>query len=131
MYYIGSTQNTVKERCAYQHADDVCRLVNRDAQSDSFANHFAKHLTENQGVKRCDICKHMSVDILWEGNLITSMKMYRTNHCVLCMEERCAILEQWKADKKQLINNRLELFGGCRCRTRFHRLSKQTSPDEG
>ena len=124
MYYIGSTQNAVKERCAYQHADDVCRLVNQDTQSDSFANHFAKHFTDDQGVKRCDVRKHMSVDILWKGNPITCMKTYGTNHCVLCMEERCAILKQWNEDKSKLINNRSELYGGCRHRTRFHRLKK-------
>ena len=66
----------------------------------------------------------MSVDILWEGNPITCMKTYGTNHCVLCMEERCAILEQWKVDKNKLINNRSELYGGCRHRTKFHRLRK-------
>ena len=82
MYYIGSTQNAVKDRCAYQHAGDVCNLVNRDIQSDSFADHFAKHFTDDQGVKRSDVRKHMSVDILWEGNPITCMKTYGTNHCV-------------------------------------------------
>jgi len=51
MYYIGSMQNAMKEHCAYQHADDICRLVNQDAQSDSFTNHFAKHFTDDQGVK--------------------------------------------------------------------------------
>ena len=124
MYYIGSTQNTVKERCAYQHAGNVQRLVNYDTPSDSFANHFAKHFTDDQGVKCCDIRRHMSVDILWQGNPITTMKKYGTNYCVLCMFERCAILDQWKTDKKQLINSRLELFGGCRHRTRFHMLQK-------
>ena len=40
----------------------------------------------------------LSVDILWKGNPITCMETYETNHCVLCMEERCAILKQWKKD---------------------------------
>jgi len=124
MSYIGSTQNAVKERCAYQHADDVCRLVNQDAQSDFFANHFTKHFTDDQGVKCSDVCKHMSVDILWKGNSITCMKTYETNHCILCMEERCAILKQWREDKNKLINNRSELYGGCRHHMRFHRLKK-------
>jgi hypothetical protein len=34
----------------------------------------------------------MSVDILWKGNPITTMKTYGTNHCALCMKERAAIL---------------------------------------
>ena len=58
--------------------------------------------------------KHnMSVDILWKGNPITCRKTYETNHCVLCMEERCAILKQWKKDKTSLINSRSEIYGGC------------------
>jgi len=77
MYYIGSMQNAVKECCAYQHADNVCRLVNQDAQSDSFASHFAKHFMDNQGVKHSNACKHMSVDILWKGNTITCQKPMR------------------------------------------------------
>jgi hypothetical protein len=77
-----------------------------------------------RGKNGCDVHKHMLVDILWKGNPITCMKTYGTNYCILCMEERCANLEQWKKDKNKLINNRSELYGGCRHRTRFHRLMK-------
>jgi hypothetical protein len=133
MYYIGSTQNFVKKRCAEQHADDVCRLVNQGVQSDSFANHFADHITQDKGVKRKDVRKHMSVDILWKGNPITTMKTYGTNHCALCMKERMAILEQWKKDKSKLINSKSEIYGACRHRTRFHRLIRNIPPstDDG
>ena len=93
MYYIGSTQNQVKKRCATQHADDVCKLVNQGIPSDSFANHFATHFTGDEGVKCSNVRKHMSVEILWKGNPITCMKTYGTNRCVLCMEERVAILK--------------------------------------
>jgi len=56
------------------------------------------------------------------------MKTYKTNHCVLCMEERCAILKQWKKDKKSLINSRSEIYGGCKHRKRFHQLIKNIPP---
>ena len=66
----------------------------------------------------------MSVDILWKGNPITCMKTYETNHCVLCMEERCAILKQWKKDKRSIINSRSEIYGRCMHNTRFLLLIK-------
>ena len=56
------------------------------------------------------------------------MKTYETNHCVLCMEERCAILKQWKKDKRSLINSRSEIYGRCKHRMRFHRLIKNIPP---
>ena len=38
---------------------------------------------------------------------------------------RCAILKQWKKNKRSLINNsRSEIDGGCKHRTRFHQLIK-------
>ena len=64
----------------------------------------------------------MSVDILCEGNLISSMKMNGVNHCVLFMEEICNILKQWKKDKRSHINIKSEVNGGCRHKMRFHRL---------
>ena len=71
MYYIGSTQNKMKKRCCEQHAEDVCKLVNDQSHSDTFAIHFAKHFKGQQGISKEDVRKHMSVDILWKGNPIT------------------------------------------------------------
>jgi len=123
MYYIGSTQRTPKVRCG-EHAGEVCKLVNDGKQSDTFATHFATHFRGESGIKLGDVRKHMSVDILWEGNPITCMKTYGTNHCVLCMQERLAIMKKWKEDKTKLINHRSELYGGCRHQTTFHRLER-------
>jgi len=49
MHYIGSTQNKVKKRCCEQHAEDVCKLVNNQSHSDSFAIHFAQHFKGQKG----------------------------------------------------------------------------------
>ena len=63
----------------------------------------------------------MGIGILWQGNQIRSMKSACTLSCKLCMVERKEIAKRWRTDKKSLINDRSEMFGSCKCKTRFHR----------
>ena len=76
----------------------------------------------------------MTVDILWQGKPINCMKTFGKNSCTLCMRERCFILDSWNQDKSKLINSKSEIFGGCRHRTKFHRLARNNhipSTDDG
>ena len=134
MHYIGSTQNDVKKRIS-QHCRDVKNLVNRDINSDSFASHFAKHIDTDK-TSLGQIRKLVKMEILWQGNPINCMKTFRKDTCSLCMKERCCILRNFKDNRMKLINSRSEIYGGCRHRTRFHKLDlntteSNTSTDDG
>ena len=45
-FYIGNTQNKVKDRI-YTHLNETRNLVRNGVKSDSFASHFASHFKEN------------------------------------------------------------------------------------
>jgi hypothetical protein len=97
-------------------------------KADSFAEHFANHLLEEKKKDEGkEICRQAvremigSLEILWQGNPISSMKTFGKLHCTLCMQERLLILKLGKENKGKIINTRSEFFGGCRHRTRFHR----------
>jgi len=58
--YIGSTQNKVKKRTGTEHASDVCKLVNKEEHSDSFAVHFAQHFSGKKEIKPKYVREHVS-----------------------------------------------------------------------
>lgn len=146
-HYIGKTQRYLKKRTA-EHIGDVWKVVEsgRDKfgegwfgnggyeRSDSFAVHFADHCRDcnNSNEVKAKMKRLMDVKILWQGKQIQSMKSACTLKCKLCMMERKEIAKKWRTDKKSLINDRSEIFGSCKCRTRFHRFTfgKYAGTDE-
>ena len=133
MHYIGNTQQKLKERMN-QHFSETARLVNDGVKSDSFVNHFASHFSGNdKDVTRQTIRKMVKMDIIWQGDAISCMKSFGHLSCQLCMAERLAILKKAKEEPDKLINSRLEIYGSCRHKTRFHRYTMNglTSTDDG
>ena len=130
--YIGNTQQKVKKRIK-GHLGDVWNLANKNRQSDSFVWHFVTVAkAENRDkLTRKDVRKCISVEILWQGNPITVMKMFGKLSCRLCMKEKIHILNEVCTKPKSTINRRNKLYGACRHKTRFHRYTSYTiSADE-
>ena len=125
-YYLGNTQQKLKLRMN-QHFADTKDLVNNDKFSDSFAKHFASHFKNNNGnnISRGDVRNIAKVEIMWQGNPISSVKTFRNLNCSLCARERLEIHKAMKHEKANntnfLINSSNELHGGCRHNPKFHR----------
>ena len=143
-YYIGNTQNYVKQRMT-GHFAETRNLVNKGGASDTFAKHFATHFNKCDGINKRSkppinanhirrLCK---IDILWQGNPISCMKSFGKLNCSLCMNERLQILKAQKSEKfsktKKLINSSRELCGACRHKSKFRRYRFRDPPstDEG
>ena len=74
--------------------------------------------------------KHISSEVVWQGNPISAVKTFKTPHCALCNRERLEILKRSRQKPHLLINSCSEIFGGCRHNPQFHRYSKQISADD-
>ena len=108
----------------------------REEREEHFAPktaHFAQHFNKGDSVPRSEVRKVLDVEFLWQGKPISCMKTFGKNTCSLCMRERCCILDACNENPKKLINSKSEIYGGCRHRTRFHRLVRNntTSTDDG
>ena len=132
MIYIGCTQNNVKKRIN-QHLGEVRKSVETGAKFDTFSDHFATHFIGRDKITVGQIRPIISVEILWQGNPIGCMKTFSKRTCVLCMRERSFIYDNYKKNKKKLINSRSEIYGGCRHKTKFHRFERNIYPahDDG
>ena len=129
-YYVGNTQQFIKNRFS-GHFDDVQRLHTKNIKSDSYAKHFACQLQNFEKLPPKFQRKHISLEILWQGNPISAVKTFKTPHCVLCNRERLEILKMSKKTPHLLINSCNEIFGGCRHNPLFHRYgNKKTSADD-
>ena len=64
----------------------------------------------------------MIVRILYKGNRIKCAKSQKTIGCKLCMRERREILHRMRNEPQSIINDRSEIYGACKCNTRFHKL---------
>jgi hypothetical protein len=122
--YIGQTQQKLKD-CMGQHLNDVKKLVTKVTKLDSFASHFAHHCKKEVKPTSDELCKMMKVKIIWQGNMISCMRLFGKLNCSLCMQERIEILctihqEEWK-----IINHCNEIYGACRHKMRFHRFLKE------
>ena len=79
----------------------------------------------------------MKYQILWQANPISCMKTFGKLNCTLCMQERVEILQAHQQEKTKLINSKMEIFGACHHKTKFHRFLKEnrmlnsTSTDDG
>ena len=123
-FCIGNTQQHLKTRMN-QHFTDTKNPVNNDELSDSFAKHFASHFQDKNHVSRGDVRKITNMEILWQGNPMSSVKTFKNLNCNLCTKERLEIYKFMKLDKKNktklLINSLNELYGGCRHNPKFHK----------
>ena len=129
-FYLGCTQNYHKNRNS-QHLGYVKRLVCKGKKSDSHAEHFAEHFKQLKA--KCTIARVREMtekEIIWQGDPIACVKSFGTKSCVLCMQERCAILKASNTCPDSLINSRNEIFGGCRHIPRFHRFLLNAGPNE-
>ena len=122
------------------HFAETRNQINKGLVWDSFAKHFASHfktVSKNSQVSSRDIREITRVNILWQGNPISSMKTFGKINCNLCMMERLEIIKAMREDKlkdeKMLINSSNEFYGACRHKTKFHRyrtFKKSISTDE-
>ena len=139
-YYIGSTQQHLKARMN-GHFGEVRDKINHNAPADTFASYCADKLTaeeENRRVKVGDARNLVkSVDILWQGNPISTVKSFHSLTCRLCSKERLFIhkarLKEDASDgPSKLLNSCSEIYGACRHIPRFHRYQRyDPSTDEG
>ena len=71
--------------------------------------------------------RHYSSKILWQGNPLSTVKTFETNHCMLCNRERLEIFKRNNKEPKSLINSHNEIFGGCHHKPHFHRYCRKTT----
>ena len=130
-YYIGNTQQHLKERMN-NHFQDTVRQIKYNINSDTFSKHFAQHFPNTTNVNARDIRNIVSMDILWHGNAIQCMKSFCTINCKLCMQERLAIHRAKIKEPDKVINSNHEIYGGCRHKTKFHRfINRNIGTDDG
>ena len=105
------------------HYAETRAQVNIGTLSDPFAKHFSSHFKEeNKKVCAKDIRNITRVEILWQGNPISTMKTFGKFNCKICMNERLQILKASKSiDRDKLINSSHEIYGACRHKSKFHR----------
>ena len=72
----------------------------------------------------------IDISILWQGNPIHTVNTFGTPHCSLCLRERAAILHALSTDSSRLLNTRMDLYSGCRHKSRFHTFETLTSAEE-
>ena len=98
--------------------------------SDTFASHFSKHLLDtNSDPTPKNQRVMMKFEIMDELEPISAMKSFKKLECKLCMKERLAILKaSFEGDK--IMNSRLEIYGGCRHKKKFHNFLTSTDTDE-
>ena len=123
-YCIGNTQQKLKNRMN-AHFSETKQLVNNDVFSDSFAKHFATHFNDGEKITRGDVRNITKLEILWQGEPMSSIKTFKKLNCNLCAKERIEICKAMKKDKEDktnfLINSLNEVCGACRHNPKFHR----------
>ena len=122
--YIGSTQNTLKERMR-GHFHDVRRLCQNGEGGDSFARHFREHFCGQALPSQQDVRRWCSFEIVWKGDALSALKSAGQLRCVLCQKERLALLKAHWDSPDGLMNAHLGFNGSCRHKARFHRLLLQ------
>ena len=84
--HVGNAQQHVKT-CNQGHVHDVRKLAERGISLDLLAAHFASSVPK--GAQGKDVKKHVNfkVKILWQGDLISCVKVFGTKKCKLCARE--------------------------------------------
>jgi len=142
--YIGETQRYLKVRTA-EHLNDVYKVIKSGrelrpdgnwygtggySRADAFAKYHAnrcRDLNSSSEVK-AKLKETIEVKILWQGDRLKCMNSARTPHCRLCMNEKKIILSRFRHDRSNIINDRSELYGSCKCTTKFHKLNNCNDP---
>ena len=97
--YIDYTQQKLKT-CVNQHFSDTRRVMNCEIQTDSFAKKFAMHCEDKiedgsmDRERTSDIRDLVEIKVLRKGNSITCNKSFGKLNCLLCINERIAILKK-------------------------------------
>ena len=67
------------------------------------------------------IRKHILIDILHKGTIISWSKSAKTKDCRLCMQERINLFYALNhpIDKTKIMNSNSEMYGTCSCKTHF------------
>ena len=128
--YIGNTQQHFKMQMS-QHFTKTWWLVNKNITSDTFANHFAQHCTVSAkgNLKPKHLQEMVELRIVWEGNPISCMKLFKMHGCVLCVKEQTEILWRNCSNPTSLINSANKIYGACQHHTNFHRYITAASAD--
>ena len=132
MFYIGNTQQNYKSRMS-AHYNDVKKLFDTDKRTDTYAQHFAVHLGYNPSVKKKypgppKLRELAKFEILWQGDPIKVVKTFGKRSCVLCTQERLAIIKAAWKNCNQLINSNSEIYGACCHNPKFHRFKENNPP---
>ena len=115
-----------------QHFNETVEAANKGQSSDTCAKQFAKQAIKGEKITAKHVRDRTSLEILWQGNPLSSSKSFGKLNCSLCMKERLEILKAMKQQPKRLINSSNELYGACRHRPVFHRYTNyKSSADEG
>jgi hypothetical protein len=115
-----------------EHLNDTRLAFNKNVSSTSISAHLSALIPP-------DTCKPISapkvkelvpfdVEILWQGDPLTSVKTFGSNNCILCNAEKLQIMKGSNAGKNSIINQQNEIYGACRHHARFHRF-KNKPPD--
>ena len=91
--------------------------------SDTLACHYADHWKDRGHIPSAGMLREQtSMEILWKGDPIRSMRSFGTLACRLCLKEKVFLLKTNWSTPSLLINRLSEIHGGCRHRAKFHRL---------
>ena len=137
--YIGKTQRHVKTRMQ-EHFADAWQVVKHGRmkcgndydwygsggykKADAFAK-FAGNMSRDCKTKhevKERLKSSITVRILYKGDRLRCAKSQKTIGCKLCMRERREILHRMRKEPQSIINDRSEIYGACKCNTRFHKL---------
>ena len=118
------------------HFRDVRNLVRKHQTSDTFARHFAEQTQNFHHDPRHPTPKLLrqitTLQVLWKGSPLGTVKTFGTRNCLLCNNERLQICKWMRTKPNLLINRCTELYGACRHKAHFHRFppASLSSTDE-
>ena len=129
--YIGSTQRHLKKRMQEHHTQVTkCHATGGTTSATSYSRHFGRLFANFPKVTGKLHRNSVTHSIVWQGNPISAVKTFGTNHCMLCNKERLEILKLARFKPHLLINSCNEIYGACRHKPKFHRYTKHPSTDE-
>eukprot|EP00957_Ditylum_brightwellii_P157858 12015570-Ditylum_brightwellii.AAC.2 len=114
---------TMTDKVRQKHLDAKEETI----RSDTFAKHFQSHFPKDATPKQ--LGHNLELNILWEGNALTCVKMFQTVKYRLCTDEQLHILYRTFNKELKLINRGSENYGACRHKTKFHRFTSTDDPD--
>ena len=109
-----------------KHGHENWEDIGSSCGSDAFAKHFGSDVrhAKNSNAARAIIKSLLYPTILWQGDRIKCIKSATTLKCTLCMQERKELMMRFRFDIGKMINDNLEIYRPCMCKTNFHRLAR-------